>query len=274
MAVFLSPIGNGFQFMDEVGQPLNSGLLYTYLAGTSTPQPTFTTVLGNVQNANPIELNADGRPPYEIWFTAGITYDFALHDADDNLIRTYEDLPGINDSSGDASFNNLNVTNDLTVGGDTELGGDLQVDGNVNIDGNLTVGGDATFDGDVTFNGDIIGLRQWCQWAIGDQTSVMSADTDLMQIAMPAPGTFLTVQGFVNTASSSGTITFDINKNTTSILSTKITIEVNEKNSLDATSQPVISTASFVAGDIISFDIDGAGTGAKGPVITARVRWS
>ncbi len=38
MAVNLSPIGNGFQFFDNNGAPLNAGKIYTYQAGSSTPR--------------------------------------------------------------------------------------------------------------------------------------------------------------------------------------------------------------------------------------------
>ena len=34
MAVLLSPIGNGFQFLTTTGLPLNGGFIYTYQAGS------------------------------------------------------------------------------------------------------------------------------------------------------------------------------------------------------------------------------------------------
>ena len=64
-------------------------------------------------------------------------------------------------------------------------------------------------------------------------------------------------------------ITFDVNKNGTSILSTKLTIDNNEKTSLTATTAAVISTTSVSDNDEITFDIDQVGTPeAKGAVIT------
>ena len=51
MAVNLSPVaGAGWQFFDNNGAPLSGGLIYTYLAGTTTPQATYTTSSGNVAN--------------------------------------------------------------------------------------------------------------------------------------------------------------------------------------------------------------------------------
>ena len=97
MAVFFSPIGNGFQFLDASGNPLNGGLLNTYAAGSSTPTATYTTSAGSVANANPIVMNTDGRPPQEIWFSAGIAYKFLLTDSLSNTLGTYDNLYGIGD---------------------------------------------------------------------------------------------------------------------------------------------------------------------------------
>jgi hypothetical protein len=61
MSVNLSPIGNGQQFFDNNGVPLNGGLLYAYQAGSSTPLATYTDINGTVANSNPIVLDASGR---------------------------------------------------------------------------------------------------------------------------------------------------------------------------------------------------------------------
>lgn len=97
MALYLSPIGNGAQFFTSGGLPLNGGFLNTYAAGTSTPLATYTTPAGNIANPTAIQLNSDGRPPNEIWFTQGSSYKFTLTDSLLNLIATYDNLAGIND---------------------------------------------------------------------------------------------------------------------------------------------------------------------------------
>lgn len=98
MASFnLSPIGNGFQFFTSGGLPLNGGLLYTYAAGTSTPQATYTTPQGTIANANPMVMNSDGRLPNEVWLNSGISYKFVLNDSLGSLIATYDNLVGVND---------------------------------------------------------------------------------------------------------------------------------------------------------------------------------
>ncbi len=96
MTVSLCPtFGIGYQGFTASGIPLNAGLLYTYIAGGTTPQPTYTTSAGNVQNANPIVLAADGRPPSEVWITDGVAYRFDLTDALGNLIKTYDNISNV-----------------------------------------------------------------------------------------------------------------------------------------------------------------------------------
>ena len=95
MAVNLSPIGNGFQFFDNNGAPLNAGKIYTYQAGSSTPLTTYTDNAGLVANTNPIILGTAGRPPNEIWLTDGLFYKFILKDSADVTIQTYDNLYGI-----------------------------------------------------------------------------------------------------------------------------------------------------------------------------------
>lgn len=96
MAVNLSPVGGvAAQFFTNTGAVLTGGKIYTYLAGTTTPTPTYTTSAGNVARTNPIILDSAGRVPGggEIWLTVGITYKFLLTDSNDVLIGTYDNVP-------------------------------------------------------------------------------------------------------------------------------------------------------------------------------------
>lgn len=56
----LSPVASQ-QFFDNNGVPLVSGLLYTYLAGTSTPASTYTDAGMTALNTNPVQLDTYGR---------------------------------------------------------------------------------------------------------------------------------------------------------------------------------------------------------------------
>jgi hypothetical protein len=81
MTVNLSMLaGAGAQFFDNNGVPLAGGLVYTYAAGTTTPQATYTTSSGGTAHANPIVLDSAGRVPSggEIWLTDAVSYKFVL----------------------------------------------------------------------------------------------------------------------------------------------------------------------------------------------------
>jgi hypothetical protein len=95
MAVNLSPVGGvAAQFFTSTGAVLTGGKIYTYLAGTTTPTPTYTTSAGNVARTNPIVLDAAGRVPGsgEIWITGNLFYKFVLKDSNDVLIGTYDNI--------------------------------------------------------------------------------------------------------------------------------------------------------------------------------------
>lgn len=77
-------------FTDSTGAPLVGGLLYTYQAGTTTPQATYTDSTGGTPNANPIVLNARGE--CQVWFTSGLLYKLVLKDAAGNLIWSADNL--------------------------------------------------------------------------------------------------------------------------------------------------------------------------------------
>jgi hypothetical protein len=95
MAVNLSPIGNGFQFFNNDGLPLNAGKIFTYQAGSTTPLATYTDSSGLIANTNPIILGTDGRPPSTIWLSEGFFYKFVLTTSADVTIQTYDNLYGI-----------------------------------------------------------------------------------------------------------------------------------------------------------------------------------
>lgn len=96
MAVNLSSLGGaGWQFFDNNGIPLAGGKLHTYAAGSSTPATTYTSVLGTVENSNPIILNSAGRPSSQIWLDNNAAYKFVLSTSDDVVLWTMDNIPGI-----------------------------------------------------------------------------------------------------------------------------------------------------------------------------------
>jgi hypothetical protein len=76
-------------FVDAAGEPLVGGQLYTYIAGTTTLQATYTDSTAATANTNPIIL--DSRGEANVWL-GGAIYKFVLKDADDALIWTVDNI--------------------------------------------------------------------------------------------------------------------------------------------------------------------------------------
>jgi len=98
MAVNLSPIGGvAAQFFDNSGNVLSGGKIFTYAAGTTTPQASYTSSSGATAHANPIILDAAGRVPTgEIWLTDGLQYKFIIKTSTDVQIGSYDNVIGVN----------------------------------------------------------------------------------------------------------------------------------------------------------------------------------
>jgi len=97
MSVNLSPFyGVGGQLFNNNGDPLAGGKIFTYLAGTTTNEATYTTSAGDIAHTNPIILNGAGRVPSgEIWLLFNTPYKFVLTDSNDILIGTFDNIGGI-----------------------------------------------------------------------------------------------------------------------------------------------------------------------------------
>ena len=103
-----------------------------------------------------------------------------------------------------------------------------------------------------------------------DQATGTSLGGDFV---MPIGGTVIEVGLTVSTAGTTGVGTYDIHKNGTTILSTKITVDSGEKTSRTAATDSVISVAAVAEGDIYTFDIDGVQTTeAKGAQFFIKIR--
>lgn len=117
MAVRLAPIADArVQCFDDQGNVLAGGKLFSYAAGSTTKQNTYTSSTGLVANANPIVLDADGRTPNGVWITTGLTYKFVLAPANDtdpptSPLWTEDNITGIGDAT---SVNDQWIASGLT----------------------------------------------------------------------------------------------------------------------------------------------------------------
>ena len=100
--------------------------------------------------------------------------------------------------------------------------------------------------------------------AASDETTALTVGTDKATFRMPYAFTLTSVTASVTTApTTSGLLTVDINEGGSTILSTKITIDLTEKTSTTAAAQPVISDAALASDAEMTIDIDAISGGAS-----------
>lgn len=81
------------RFFDSNGDPLAGGLVYTYQAGTTTPQNTYTNSGGLTPNANPVVLDANGEAA--IWFDPSLSYKVTLKNSAGVTQWTEDNIVGL-----------------------------------------------------------------------------------------------------------------------------------------------------------------------------------
>lgn len=98
------------QFFDNNGNPLAGGLLYSYQAGTSTPQSTYTDSGLGAPNANPVVLDSAGR--CDLWANPSLSYKYVMKDSSGNTLWTVDNQVGIltADAVNTASLQDRSVT--------------------------------------------------------------------------------------------------------------------------------------------------------------------
>jgi hypothetical protein len=84
------------QFFDSNGDPLAGGKVYSYIAGTATPQDTYTDSTGATPNSNPIILDGNGEA--NIWI-GNLVYKFVIKDSLDNVLKTEDNVELLSDGS-------------------------------------------------------------------------------------------------------------------------------------------------------------------------------
>ena len=100
--------------------------------------------------------------------------------------------------------------------------------------------------------------------AAGDECTAICASTGKTEFQMPYAFTLTEIRATVTTApTTSGLLTVDINEGGTTILSTKLTIDLTEKTSTTAATAAVISDTALADGGIITIDVDAISGGAS-----------
>jgi hypothetical protein len=118
MTAQLAPLGVQ-KFFDNNGNPLANGFVYTYAAGTNTPQATYVDSTQTTQNTNPIQLNARGEAP--IWLDPTLGYKINITDQFGNQIPNWpvDNIPGGFGALPISTNLIPNPTNTFTLGNST-----------------------------------------------------------------------------------------------------------------------------------------------------------
>ena len=106
--------------------------------------------------------------------------------------------------------------------------------------------------------------------SLGNQTDTISTGTNIITLVVGRAHTITACIGSVVTASSSGGVQYNVQKNGTSILTGVLcNVDAGQTNSLTSASPTVINggSVSVSPGDILTFSITASGVGAVGPMV-------
>lgn len=181
--------------------------------------------------------------------------------------------------TGNAVMSNLEVTQTATINTTSIVVGSspqtgisaslLELGGGITANNSSGVAGQALITGGSSANVYWDAIEQSQTFALSDETTNIT--TGIAKITFRAPFAMTLTRiprASLSTASSFGKPTVDINVTGVSILSTKLTIDPDEKTSTTATDAAVLSTTSIADDAEITMDIDVAGAGAKGLKVT------
>ena len=103
---------------DNSGNPVSGGLLFTYQAGTTTKQATYTSSSGATPNTNPVVMNSRGEA--QVWLDVTLDYKFVFSPAGDTDPPTnpFWTIDGIQTISNAATATKLQTARTIAMTGD------------------------------------------------------------------------------------------------------------------------------------------------------------
>ena len=100
--------------------------------------------------------------------------------------------------------------------------------------------------------------------ACGDETTATAAATAVVTFHMPYAFYLTGIKAGVTTAPAGSVLTVDLNEAGSTCLTTKLTIDANEKTSGTAATAAVISDTGLAADALMTIDVDGVGSSTAG----------
>lgn len=89
----LGPLGVRYIALDSDGNPLPGAKLTTYLAGTATPQPTYSDVGLTTPNANPVVADAGGL--FGPIYYSNVSYKLVLTESDGTAVWSQDQVSSV-----------------------------------------------------------------------------------------------------------------------------------------------------------------------------------
>lgn len=204
------------RYLTNAGLPLAGGLLYTYAAGTTTPQATYTDYTGGTPNANPVVLDSSGYA--DVWLDPTLSYKFVLKDSAGNTLWTEDNVSG-SAATGIGVWNSNVTYQQGAIVADSSGSGLLYISRTNNNQGNAltSVTNWALFPGGITRSA----LTTNTTLAVTDHESLIQSDSTAGALTHTLPacstspiGLRITVKdigtgGFTTTVKGSGADTVD-----------------------------------------------------------------
>jgi hypothetical protein len=265
-------IDNGVVTLAKMADMATDSWIGRTTAGTGAPEVKTTSQLKTALAVNLVDNTSDATKNSA---TATLTNKTIDGNSNTLTVLAASQLSGIaSGTNGGTGVNNGSKT--ITVSGNTSIGSSthtvsMATSGNTSI--TLPASGTvSTLAGSETLtnktiaygNNTVTGLPGEWVIACSDETTTITTGTAKVTFRVPYSVTVTAVRASVNTVSSSGIPTVDINEGGTTILSTKLTIDASEKTSVTAAAAAVISDNQLADDAEITIDFDVAGTGAKG----------
>lgn len=141
------PAGLPVQIFDNNGQPASGALVGTFLAGTSTPAPSYTSSSCLSPNANPAVADASGR--VYVWIPVGTLYKAVVQTSSSVTLFTLDNLSSSSSSGGPTTnfwtlFGSEIRNNNGAGAGNVSVGAAFSAAGNITVGGTLQLSDSAT----------------------------------------------------------------------------------------------------------------------------------
>lgn len=242
-------------YFSAEGAPLAGGTVYFFENNTTTPKVVYGDKALAVNLGTSVALNEEGRVDEDVWLDGA--YSIEVQDFDGNPVWNRDNVeasdPFPSGTEGQVLSLVAGVPTFVTIRQVPDYSG--ATNGDV-----LTI-----VAGEPVFQAPAAGTHPYdiCV-PVSDESTAITTGAAKRTFRAQRAVTLTAIRASLGTASGTGAVTVDVNKNAVSMFSTLLTVDEGERTSATAATPAVLSATTLAEGDEITVDIDGAGSGAKG----------